>query len=560
MLRALVFALLSVAVPHAASVQNVVVLRIKVVLVDGAGKATPVPRHALLVSDNPASAPPRQVVTALDGTAEIKLRPGSYLIESDRPVLFQGKAYQWTEIVEIAAGREAVLELTADKAEVEAAPATAPATTTTATTAGSTARVENDPAFLLPQWQDSVVVLWTPTTRATGFVVNALGLIATNNRGIGGATSVEVQLTPSIKVAGSVIAADAARDVAIVWIDPQAIASVRPVPMPCAEATKPTISRGQEIFAIGAPFRRQKGMTPGTAGTAHQHVIASDLLIARGGAGGPVFSASGTLVGITSIAQDKDEGTLGNTPIARIEGACEVVAAAETKMKGGAAPAATHLPVEPATPFPVDAIKDIVQRRAGSLSPYEMAASAFDVAFITPVLTYGAQYQSDLVNRRGSGGARIPPTEPASVRPLLYFANWSDYLSDFPAVLLVRVTPKLTEGFWTTVGRAAARTQGMAIPPIKRFSSGFLRLSAFCGDKEVTPIHPFKLEQRISENDSIYEGLYVFDPGALGPQCGSVKLVLYSEKEPAKGDARVVDPKMVQQIWDDFAAYRDLKR
>jgi S1-C subfamily serine protease len=394
MLRALVFALLAVAVPHAASVQNVVVLRIKVVLVDSDGKATPVPRHALLVSDNPASAPPRQVVTALDGTAEIKLRPGSYLIESDRPVLFQGKAYQWTEIVEIAAGRDAVLELTADKAEVEAAPATAPATTTTTKTAGSTARVENDPAFLLPQWQDSVVVLWTPTTRATGFVVNALGLVATNNRGIGGATSVEVQLTPSIKVAGSVIAADAARDVAIVWIDPQAIASVRPVPLPCSEATKPTISRGQEIFAIGAPFRRPKGMTPGTAGTAHQHVIASDLLIARGGAGGPVFSASGTLVGITSIAQDKDEGTLGNTPIARIEGACEVVAAAETEMKGGAAPTATHLPVEPTTPFPVDAIKDIVQRRAGSLSPYEMAASAFDVAFITPVLTYGAQYQS----------------------------------------------------------------------------------------------------------------------------------------------------------------------
>jgi hypothetical protein len=285
-------------------------------------------------------------------------------------------------------------------------------------------------------------------------------------------------------------------------------------------------------------------------------VIASDLLLARGGAGGPVFSPSGTLVGITSIAQDKDEGTLGNTPIARIEGACEVMAAAEKKMKGATAPPGTHLPVEPASPFPVSAIKDIVQRRAGSLSPYEVPASAFDVVIITPVLTYGAQYQAELVSRKGS---RMP-TEPASVRPLLDFANWSDYLSDFPAVLLVRVTPKLTEGFWTTVGRAAARTQGMSIPPIKRFSSGFLRLSAFCGDKEVTPIHPFKLEQRISENDAIYEGLYVFDPGAFGPQCGSVKLVLYSEKEPAKGDTRIVDPKMVQQIWDDFAAYRDLKR
>ena len=82
------------------------------------------------------------------------------------------------------------------------------------------------------------------------------------------------------------------------------------------------------------------------------------------------------------------------------------------------------------------------------------------------------------------------------------------------------------------------------------------RMRAFCGDAEVTPIHPFKVEQRVSESDVIYEGLYVFDPGALGPECGTVKLVLYSEKEPEKGDTRVVDPKVVQQIWDDFAPYR----
>ena len=112
------------------------------------------------------------------------------------------------------------------------------------------------------------------------------------------------------------------------------------------------------------------------------------------------------------------------------------------------------------------------------------------------------------------------------------FGNWSEYVADFPPVLLIRVTPKLVEGFWTTVARGAARTQGVSLPPIKRVKSGFSRMRAFCGDAEVTPIHPFKLEQRVSESDAIYEGLYVFDPGALGPHCGPVKLVLYSEKEP----------------------------
>ncbi len=97
------------------------------------------------------------------------------------------------------------------------------------------------------------------------------------------------------------------------------------------------------------------------------------------------------------------------------------------------------------------------------------------------------------------------------------------------------------------------------MPPIKRFTSGFSRMRAFCGVAEVLPIHPFKLEQRVSESDAIYEGLYVFDPGALGPHCGTVKLELYSEKEPQKADTLVVDPKVIQQIWLDFAPYRALE-
>jgi hypothetical protein len=77
-------------------------------------------------------------------------------------------------------------------------------------------------------------------------------------------------------------------------------------------------------------------------------------------------------------------------------------------------------------------------------------------------------------------------------------------------------------------------------------------MQAFCGRTEVTPIHPFKIELRVSETDALYEGLYVFDPAALGPGCDTVSFVLYSEKEPTKADTRVVDPRMLQQIWRDF--------
>jgi len=292
--------------------------------------------------------------------------------------------------------------------------------------------------------------------------------------------------------------------------------------------------------------------------------IVADFRLARGSAGGPVFTADGGVVGMTSVVGDDDDRGRGDSRVVRAGDACDVVAAAEKKMTNAAPPGGTHLPVEPAAPFPADALKDAAQRRAGSLSPYQIASSDFDVAFITPVMIYGAQYQSEQASRRGrSSGTRTPEAETVLVRPLMDFRNWSEYVEDYPPVLLVRVTPRLVEGFWTTVARGAAQTQGMAIPPIKRPKSGFSRMRAFCGDSEVTPIHPFKLEQRLSrseKSDTIYEGLYAFDPGALGPQCESVKLMLYSEKEPEKGDTRVIDARVVQQIWQDFAPYRALDR
>ena len=205
----------------------------------------------------------------------------------------------------------------------------------------------------------------------------------------------------------------------------------------------------------------------------------------------------------------------------------------------------------------LNALKETVQGRAGSLNPYQASSAEFDINFITPVNIYGAQYQAEQARERSrAGGARTADVEPALARPVLEFANWSEYVADFPPVLLVRVTPKLVENFWTTVARGAAMTQGVAIPAMKRAKSGFAQMRAFCGEAEVTPIHPFKIEQRVTESDVIYEGLSVFNPGALVPECGAVKLVLYSDKQPEKADTLVVDPNVVQQIWRDFAPYR----
>ena len=39
-----------------------------------------------------------------------------------------------------------------------------------------------------------------------------------------------------------------------------------------------------------------------------------------------------------------------------------------------------------------------------------------------------------------------------------------------------------------------------------------------------------------------------------------MKLTLFSDKAPEKGDTRVIDPKILQQIWHDFAPFRAAPR
>jgi len=233
MLRAMTLAALFAVLPGAGG-QVLVVLHVKVTLRDAAQAPMPVPRHALLISDNPSTSSPLRVVTGPDGSVDVRLRPGSYTVESDEPITFNGKGYQWTKTVQIAAGRDMVLELSADNAEVVAASALS----------SSPGLGESDPSLLLPQWKDSVVAVWTPESRASGFLVDAAGLVVTNQRVIGSASAVEVQLAPAVKVAARVLMADRTRDVAVFWIDPVTTASMRPLPLDCAGGSKPPLANG----------------------------------------------------------------------------------------------------------------------------------------------------------------------------------------------------------------------------------------------------------------------------------------------------------------------------
>ena len=315
--------------------------------------------------------------------------------------MLRGRTYEWRETVDLTAGATATIALTADNAETRTA---APSVGTPG------APPTMDHWDILVEWQDSVVEVWTPLMHATGLVIDTTGFIATSQRVLKGATQVEVQVTPLTKVAATVVASNEERDVAILRVDPELLLSRRQVPLDCASPAR-DVSRGQVLGAIGMPMRRQPTAARGVVFRLEPGAVTADFDVPLDSPGGPAFATDGTLVGLTSPVETVRES---DPPIrvVRIGALCEVLTAARAAMPTPP-PSRIALPVEPVQVVTDDVVREGVKQRTGSLTSPRVSSSGFDVDLITPVTAYASEYAMD-------------------------FGQWSRYVADKPAVLLVR--------------------------------------------------------------------------------------------------------------------------
>jgi S1-C subfamily serine protease len=527
-----------------------VLLRITVTVKAGDGSVRPVPRHALLISDDPVTTSPHRFVTRNDGVVEAYLKPGKYVVESDNPFVFEGKMYEWEQPVTVAPTSDTTLALTSANATIESAK---PGAADSPAIAEAAAEIAEDE--LLTTWQDSVVTIWTPKTLGRGFLVDARGLIATNQRLIGKETTVEVQLSPTKKIAGRVVATDITRNVAVIWVDPHALDPAKPMKAGYAQDDAAAVKEHEKVYSVEGRAGVARNLVSGEVDHLTPRVVSSNVPLGLEEAGAPLFTASGAVVAITTAPETESAVNEISPRAVRIDDARSALGEAGKKIEGATPPPAALLPVEPASPFPEDALTAAAKTRRANLSPYLVSASDFDVNIITPPMLYASLHQAE--DRSHFDYGRDDPSQSQPVlHPLDDFDNWREYVAETPAVILIRVTPKFGEKLWATVARGAAQTQGVAIPAIKRPKAVFGSLHLACGQTNLAPIHPFHIEHRLDATTSLDEGLYVYDASAISPQCGAVTITVFSDKPGDKGDARAIDAKIVQQVWDDFAPYR----
>ena len=522
-MRVLVAALIASLIAPAVAAQETALLRIVVTVPDADGNAVPVPRAQLLITDNPSTREPRRVRTGPDGTVEVKLAPGNYTVESDVPVRLGARVFAWTRTLDVPAGRNTVLELTADNSDADVDAAAA------AVDAGGATRA--DGAVILNKWQSSVAEIWSPMRHATGFVIDARGLIATSDRALGEAANVEVEFgsgADRIKVAGRVIASERVKGVTLIWIDPAITKARAPIAPSCAAPQPEPIAHDDRVVALIAPMLEAKTALPGTAIRPDLQSFRADWNIDDTSAGGPVFDADGVAIGITVGTADSDESAnrrRQDSYVIPLHNACSVIAAAEQKMAAAKPPAGTLLRTEAGLP-PRRAARTGTPQKSQMMPPL-IRADDYDLSLMTPAMVNTDRTTSTTRN---------------------YFGYWSPYIGAAPDVLIVRVSPQFEESLWRTIARGAASTQGVALPPMPSFTANFGRMRAFCGAAEVMPIRRFIIETPVDKRNPIREGAYVFAMTDFGPDCGTVRFELFSEKSPTKGDTRTVDPAVFTKI------------
>jgi serine protease Do len=149
--------------------------------------------------------------------------------------------------------------------------------------------------------------------QGSGFIVSSDGLVVTNNHVVEGAEEVKVVLEDGRQFPAEIVGTDPATDIALLRIR--------------TEGDLPTVAWGDSealeigdwVVAIGNPFGLGGTVTAGIVSARSRNInagpyddfIQTDAAINRGNSGGPLFDASGEVIGVNTAIFSPSGGNVG---------------------------------------------------------------------------------------------------------------------------------------------------------------------------------------------------------------------------------------------------------
>jgi serine protease Do len=147
----------------------------------------------------------------------------------------------------------------------------------------------------------------------SGFIIEASGLVVTNNHVIEGADEINVILQDNTSLRATLVGTDPRTDLAVLRVTPAA-----PLPfVPWGDSD--TAQVGDWVVAIGNPFGLGGSVTAGIVSARGRDIrqgpfddfIQTDAAINRGNSGGPLFNMRGEVVGINTAIYSPTGGSIG---------------------------------------------------------------------------------------------------------------------------------------------------------------------------------------------------------------------------------------------------------
>jgi len=304
------------------------------------------------------------------------------------------------------------------------------------------------------------------TSLGSGVIIDATGIIVTNDHVIRGAAAIHVILADGRQLEAEVIGSDADNDLAVLRVQPRG-------PMTVAKlGTSGDLMIGETVVAIGSPFGLKKTVTAGVLsatgrtfkadGRVYNDFIQTDASINPGNSGGPLLNVDGEIIGINTAIFASAQGIGFAIPADKVR---RIVA--ELTQFGKVRPAWIGINVDAMTP-----------QAARSLGwDRNFGALVVSVDPGSPAERAGVK-RGDIVTQ--VSGSQVEDAEDFEVRMRGYPARSSFSLGLFRerAELQVNVTPseypaRLVEGLvWDRLGlKLRADRQGLVVTAVRKGSN-----------------------------------------------------------------------------------------
>jgi serine protease Do len=147
----------------------------------------------------------------------------------------------------------------------------------------------------------------------SGFIIDASGLVVTNNHVIADADEITIILNDGTKLKAEIIGRDLKTDLALLRVKPDK-------PLKAVQfGDSDRLRLGEWVVAIGNPFSLGGTVTAGIVSARNRDInsgpydnyIQTDAAINRGNSGGPLFNLNGEVIGINTAIISPSGGSIG---------------------------------------------------------------------------------------------------------------------------------------------------------------------------------------------------------------------------------------------------------